>query len=271
MHPKRSSELPIPERESLPGRSVRRRVRARDLIQRLHAKDTKHARHPTGTATRHCAGKPRRKRKAALALSMGVMSLGTAAAHAAPFHLTPIVQLAEVKKRKRASQMRVSDTLKEALIEEEGVRLTVYRDVAGNPTVGVGHLVDRDDGLHVGETVSYDEVLEFLEEDLRTAEMAVSRLVGDLPLYQHEFDALVDLVFNVGEGTVSPRKSPRLNAAIAAGDYETMATELDYTHAGGAKAGGLVHRSERRARMFMNASYENPRVAPAAQSEGARV
>ena len=202
-----------------------------------------------------------RKRKAALALSVGAIGFTTTANYMSPPAPAAKVSFEIAEKRKRADNLRASETLKQALIEEEGVRLTVYRDVAGYPTVGVGHLIKAGDGLRVGETVSYDDVLDFLEADLAVAEEAVARLAGDLPLFQHEFDALVDLVYNVGEGNVSERKSPRLNEAIAAGDYDSMAAELDYTHAGGESAAGLVYRSERRANMFLSASYGDPRTS----------
>ena len=161
--------------------------------------------------------------------------------------------------RKPAALMKASDTFKQALIEEEGVRYTVYRDVAGYPTVGVGHLIDPEDGLRVGDRVNEEQVLQFLESDLAEAEQGVRLLVGDLPLHQHEFDALLDLVYNVGLGNVSTSESPRLNMAIENKDYEAIAAELDYTHAGGKFARGLQYRSERRAKIFMDAAYENPR------------
>ena len=212
------------------------------------------------------SGAPRakmRKRKAALVLSAGVMGLSTAAADVAPLEQrTPAIKNLSpgIDYRTDASQLQVSETMKEALAEEEGVRLTVYRDVAGYPTVGVGHLVRPEDGLRVGDRISYDQALDFLEDDLKIAERGVARLVGHLKLYQHEFDALVDLVYNVGEGNVSPRKSPRLNGAIQAADYQGIADELHYHHAAGAKANGLVYRSERRQAIFMKAAYEDPRA-----------
>lgn len=161
--------------------------------------------------------------------------------------------------RVHASQLTASDTLKEAMIEEEGVRYTVYRDVAGYPTVGVGHLVTPGDGLSLGQRIGHDRILDLFDQDIAKAEAAAKRLVGDLPVYQHEFDALVDLIFNVGEGNVSEKESPRLNAAILAGDYDGMASELAYHHAGGSEAKGLVYRSERRSNIFMDALYEDPR------------
>ena len=202
------------------------------------------------------------KRKAALALSAGVMSLGTAAMPMPPPMPPPQPppgMSVAVEKRKRARFLKASPELLEAMIEEEGARDTVYRDVAGSPTVGVGHLVRPEDGLNVGDRISKNQVIDFLEQDIAIAERAVARLAGDLPLLQNEFDALVDLVFNVGEGNVSVERSPQLNEAIAAADYDAIAQELDYHHARGRIAKGLVYRSERRANIFLDASYENPR------------
>ena len=205
-----------------------------------------------------------RKRKAALAMSAAIMTVSTGAIEAG----APIVDKSAAEWQIDATQMRVdakllsaSDTMKEALAEEEGVRLTVYRDVAGYPTVGVGHLVTPEDNLSVGDRITYDQALDLLEKDLQTAEAAVARLVGDMPVYQHEFDALVDLVYNVGEGNVSERESPKLNAAIAKRDYKSIAAQLKYHHAAGSKANGLVYRSERRQAIFMEAAYDDPRPA----------
>jgi GH24 family phage-related lysozyme (muramidase) len=195
------------------------------------------------------------------------MGLGTAAMPMPPPIPPPPAQSApaavsvKTEKRKRARFLKASPELLEAMIEEEGSRDRVYRDVAGYPTVGVGHLVTPQDGLRVGDRISDDKVLDFLEQDITIAERAVARLAGDLPLLQNEFDALVDLVFNVGEGNVSAERSPQLNSAIAAADYDGIADELEYHYARGRIAKGLVYRSERRASIFMDASYENPREA----------
>ena len=205
------------------------------------------------------------QRKAALALSAGVVGLSSAAmgmisaepAHAAAVQAdTPLVRLP-------ARELHASQSLKEALVQEEGVRDVVYRDFAGYPTVGVGHLVTPADGLRVGDRVSYDQILDFLEQDIAEADAAIARVVGDLPLFQHEYDALVDLVYNVGAGVLSVRKSPRLMEAIAAHDYDAMARELEYRYAGGQMARGLAYRSMRRTQIFLNATYDNPRATAA--------
>lgn len=184
------------------------------------------------------------------------MGFGTAAMPA-PQPLPSVSK--KLDPRRPAALLTASDDLLEAMIEEEGARRTVYRDVAGYPTVGVGHLVTPTDGLQVGDRVTRDQVLDFLEHDIAEAQHAVARLVGDLPLSQNEFDALVDLAFNVGEGNLAAERSPGLNAAIAARDYDAIASELDYHHAAGHLARGLVYRSERRANIFLDASYADPR------------
>lgn len=191
-----------------------------------------------------------------MALSTGAIEVG----HQPPEFALELTRDA-TQMRIPAKHIGVSDAMKETLAQEEGVRLTVYRDVAGYPTVGVGHLVCPEDRLKVGDTISFERALRLLENDLRQAERAVRRLVGDLMLYQHEFDALADLVYNVGEGNVSENESPMLNRAIARGEYRDIARELHYYHAAGAKAKGLVYRSKRREAIFMDAKYEDPRPA----------
>lgn len=208
-----------------------------------------------------------RKRKTSLAMSAAVMGLSTAAVDSSAYEPDHAISLTDTiydldptKERVDVAILKVSETMKEALAEEEGVRLVVYRDVAGYPTVGVGHLVTPADGLSVGDRITYDKAIELLESDLEKAEEGVKRLVGDLPIYQHEFDALVDLVYNVGEGNVAANQSPHLNAAIASANYDGIAEQLEYTTAAGKVARGLQYRSERRQAIFMEATYDDPRA-----------
>jgi len=248
--------LPSVARHPAPPTGRRRREKLESIVARLRERRrSRRSQRGRGTGSRA------RRRKAALAFSVGVMGLSTGAMPAS----VPAPAIAKkVDPRKPAALLQVSDDLLETMIEEEGARRTVYRDCAGYPTVGVGHLVSPNDHLRIGERVSRDQVLDFLEQDIAEAQQTVRRLVGDLPLTQNEYDALVDLAFNVGEGNLSAEHSPGLNAAIAARDYEAIAAELDYHHADGHMARGLVYRSQRRANIFLNASYANPRPAEGA-------
>ncbi|MEE4348590.1 MAG: lysozyme [Pacificimonas sp.] len=175
-------------------------------------------------------------------------------------NLSPELEAARARVRRAAAELRVSEKMKEVMREEEGAVMRVYRDITGLPTVGVGHLVRPEDGLRVGDVIDENKVLDFLTEDLEIAERAVRDLVGDLELDQYEFDALVDLVFNVGPGNVSAEQSPRLNQAIRERDYDKIANELIYTlDRLGRQAPGLVYRSERRRQIFRDKSYDDPR------------
>ena len=162
--------------------------------------------------------------------------------------------------RALAAELGVSDALREIIREEEGQVLTVYRDVSGKPTVGAGHLVTPEDRLAVGDSISAERMHRLLEKDLDRAAEATRELLGETPVRQHEFDALVDLVYNVGPGNVSARKSPGLNDGIRRRDYRRIAENLVYSKAAdGRRAGGLVNRSERRRRMFAEGNYDDPR------------
>lgn len=133
---------------------------------------------------------------------------------------------------------------------EGGVHLTVYNDTAKNPTVGVGHKVATGDNLKVGDVIDNPRSDSFFNSDLRVAERGVKSLVGNLPLSQNEFDALVDLNYNVGIGTLK-NKSPALNAAIRNGDYNAMGVNLTYTRdSAGNRQGGLITRSNDRTTLF---------------------
>lgn len=231
---------------------------------RKHREDLKRARRAAGNVY---SVKPNLSTRKRASLLMGVGAMSLAAFTGTPGQKTnsrknnhiELALSASEGVRKPASLLKASDQFKQALIEEEGVRYTVYRDVAGYPTVGIGHLIRPADNLRVGDRISDQQALDFLEQDLAIAERGVRILVGDLPLHQHEFDALLDLVYNVGLGNVSQSESPRLNAAIQSRDYDAISDELNYTHAGGRVARGLEFRSERREQIFLDASYEDPR------------
>ncbi|EAQ30540.1 probable phage-related lysozyme [Erythrobacter sp. NAP1] len=267
---------PLTQAPDLP--SVKKAVRrsfAKSFRKRWNDRRERSRRRRSVTYTPLQNVRQRGKRRKRTAFALGVSALGLSGTSNLALSADPIAaenmmgefesanefELVDPSERRHAKKLSVSDRLIDAMIEEEGVRYDVYRDVAGYPTVGVGHLVLPKDRLKVGDTISHRRALAFLEKDLAKAEKGVRKIVGDLPLNQNEFDALVDLVFNVGIGTVGPEKSPKLNAAIEAGDYEGIAEELEYHHAASRVAKGLVYRSERRTNIFLNADYSDPREA----------
>lgn len=274
--PSRDDKAPAPEAPDL--RTARKLARRRFLgsfRKRLQQRKARRLARRTAGDPSGSSLRPRGRRRKRTAFALGVSAMGlsgttqfalssdpiSASTNEAADEATGANVLVDPDARFHASKLSVSEELLEAMVEEEGVRYDVYRDVAGYPTVGVGHLVLPQDKLRIGDTISHQRAMDLLEQDLKKAEKGVRDLVGDLPLRQNEFDALVDLVFNVGSGTVGPEKSPDLNSAIKQRDYEAIAAELDYRRAKNMVAKGLVSRSERREQIFLKADYSDPREA----------
>lgn len=78
--------------------------------------------------------------------------------------------------------------------KHEGFRPRAYRCPAGVWTIGYGHT----GGVKSGDVITAARGEELLREDLAHAERVID--MQCLPLSQNQFDALVSLVFNIGEG-----------------------------------------------------------------------
>lgn len=89
--------------------------------------------------------------------------------------------------------MSTSAEGRKAIMEDEGVRYEAYLDIAGVPTIGVGHTRK----VYMGQKATEADVDYWLQEDLKEAEQAVEAYVH-VPVNQNMYDALVSLVFNIG-------------------------------------------------------------------------
>lgn len=118
--------------------------------------------------------------------------------------------------------MKTSDEGLRLLKEREGCRLEAYLDSVGVPTIGVGHTA----GVQMGTTITEEKAMDLLREDLKWSEAAVTSGIT-VPLAQHQFDALVSFVFNVGQGAFM---ASTLRRVINQGDYGGAALQLDRWH-----------------------------------------
>ncbi len=118
--------------------------------------------------------------------------------------------------------MQTSDKGVDLIKDREGCRLEAYLDSVGVPTIGVGHTA----GVQMGLTITDEEALDLLREDLKWSEAAVNSGVT-VPLEQHQFDALVSFVFNVGQGAFS---ASTLRRMLNQGDYGGAALQFDRWH-----------------------------------------
>jgi lysozyme len=145
--------------------------------------------------------------------------------------------------------MRISEQGLHLLKEWEGIRLKKYKDVAGKWTIGVGHLLTKEEliGGKFDNGITSSEAITLLIRDVRPAESAVNRLVK-CRLLQHQFEALVSFVFNLGEENF--KKSTLLRKLNAWG-YDTVPQELrKWVYAGGKKIKGLINRRENEIKLW---------------------
>jgi len=112
-------------------------------------------------------------------------------------------------------------------------------------TIGFGTTRNADGSpIRPGDTITVERALIRLGQDVGRFESAMRDCIGDVPLYQHEWDAYVSLAYNIGyagfcKSTIVKRLKQRPP------DY-TGACEaiLLWNKAGGKVMPGLVKRRE---------------------------
>lgn len=79
----------------------------------------------------------------------------------------------------------------------EGYRDRAYVPVAGDrPTLGFGDA----QGVKLGDKTDPIRALIRLNQQAETFQQEMRQCIGDVPLYQYEWDAYVSLTFNIGSG-----------------------------------------------------------------------
>jgi len=130
-----------------------------------------------------------------------------------------------------------------ALIKHhEGVRSRPYRCPANLWTVGVGHLIGDGKSLpdSWNRTFSQEEIDGILKSDLRRFELGIHKMLPNVPLRQHEFDALVSFCFNLGLGCF--QRSTLRQALLRGNKKAAMESLVKYCRAGGKILRGLQIR-----------------------------
>ena len=133
----------------------------------------------------------------------------------------------------------------------EGVRNRPYRCPANLWTVGVGHLIG--DGKHLPDTwnriFTQEEIDGILAADLRRFELGISKMLPNVPLRQHEFDAILSFCFNLGLGCF---QRSTIRQALLRGDKEAaMESLVKYCRAGGKILKGLQNRRLDERKLFL--------------------
>ncbi len=145
------------------------------------------------------------------------------------------------------------------LLEQwEGFKLKVYKDSAGLPTIGVGHLLTKSEltsGKIVikGAAVKYaggltnQQVIDLLAQDVAPVGQVVTKAVT-VPLTQNQFDALVSFTFNVGNAAFT---GSTLLKVLNQKQYKEVPEQLlRWTRSGGKVVPGLVNRRENEIKLW---------------------
>ena len=149
--------------------------------------------------------------------------------------------------------MQMSKKGLDLLAQWEGIELRMYKDVAGLPTIGVGHLLTQDE-LSSGKILIQDkvtryadgltkkQVLQLLAQDVESVEKFVTNQVK-VDLKPHQFDALVSFTFNVGNGAF---KNSTLLKVLNKGLHDEVPSQLArWVYSGGRKIQGLIYRRDK--------------------------
>lgn len=147
--------------------------------------------------------------------------------------------------------MKVSQAGINLIKHFEGCRLKSYLDSVSVPTIGYGHTK----GVKLGMVITETKAEQLLKEDLEYFENKVLDLVK-VNLLQNQFDALVSLTYNIGEGNL--KKSTllkKLNNTVyfRKEEIEAIANEfLKWNKAGGKVLPGLTKRRIAERMMFLS-------------------
>ena len=148
--------------------------------------------------------------------------------------------------------------------KEEGLRLTAYICRAGVKTVGWGHAIEAHDRLRIGDTITEDKALQFLESDMAEAYQALFRLVH-VPLTDNQQTALVSFIFNLGAGRF---QASTLRQKLNRREYEATAQEFGrWVYArdpikGLLKLNGLASRRQREKTIFLKDEHQSMPLKP---------
>lgn len=154
--------------------------------------------------------------------------------------------------------MQMSENGLELLKQWEGFKSKMYKDSAGLPTIGVGHLLTKSEltsgkitinnvSVEYANGLTDQQILDLLSQDVDPAAAAVTARVK-VTLSQNQFDALVSFTFNVGIGAFS---GSTLLKVLNQGQYNQVPDQLlRWNKAGGKVVPGLTNRRQNEIKLW---------------------
>ena len=144
--------------------------------------------------------------------------------------------------------MQISNKGLELIKFYEGLELEAYKCAAGVWTIGYGWTHD----VKEGDTITEERAEELLREGIVQYENAVHDLV-DVPLEQHQFDALVSWVYNLGKANLA---ASTLLKKVNAQEFDEVPDQIRrWNKAGGKVLEGLTKRRESEAKLWSTGEF----------------
>ena len=146
------------------------------------------------------------------------------------------------------NKMKISEDGLELIKKFEGCETTAYQDSVGVWTIGFGHTK----GVEEGQTCSIEDAESMLADEMDEYEGYINNMVK-VDLQQHEFDALVSWVYNLGPTNLG--ESTMLKV-LNGGQFDRVPEEMNrWTRAGGKILEGLVRRRQAESLMFQDLDW----------------
>ena len=134
----------------------------------------------------------------------------------------------------------------EFIKKEEGCVLHIYKDQAGYPTIGVGHLLRKGEDFSNG--ITEEEAENILKKDLLYTAAAIMRLIT-VPLSDNQYSALLSYCFNCGTGAL---QASTLRSKLNREEYTGAASEFPkWCFAKGIRLKALYNRRIREMNLFL--------------------
>lgn len=142
--------------------------------------------------------------------------------------------------RTRVAALSLSAVALVGIAVHEGYRSDAYLDSVGVPTIGYG----TTQGVKLGQSITPERALVRLLADADKMQRDMRSCLGDVPLFQHEWDAYVSLAYNIGTGAWCKSTMVRLLKQNPPQYTAACDQILRWSYAGGRQLPGLVKRRQ---------------------------
>ena len=147
--------------------------------------------------------------------------------------------------------MQTSEQGIKMIIAFEGIEEKAYKCPSGVWTIGVGHTGEVDDRpINAGMHITQEKAMQLLRQDLAHFEEYINAEPYAKKLQQHQFEALVSFVFNVGRAAF--HSSTMRRKLCSGADNDSVAAEFGrWIYGKKGMLPGLVRRRKIEAEMFL--------------------